>query len=801
MTSSVLPRLYRLARLQIIGYHQKGLLPRIDWNWRKLSPRIKALYVFAFLTLPGLVVFPAASQEVSEPADYFAKKVWHTVLEQKCLKCHKTGGDAEDSKFVLKDPAKDLSAAQSDSMEHNRTVFDKVSKWKEDDDWLVLLKVIDEIPHDGGEVLDRDSYQLSILRSYVRGINGEQNIKSIAAYEQGPFFEGVSMLDNARLLRRLTLSLAGRLPTSREQKAISEKPDLDTIDVLLDGILKEDAFYERLAEGFNDIFLTRGYEGVPERALSYEHFSETRNWTQKFSLSQSGNEEAQTKARYRLTDDYREAMLREPTELVKFIVRENRPFTEIVTADYWMVSPYTARGYGIYDEVSAKFKDPKTPFEYIPVRLKTLVSRDGRSDMPSESGFYPHAGLLSSFQYLMRYPTTETNRNRLRSRMFYLHFLGIDVMELAPRVNDAAAITTKYDVPTMEASDCVVCHKTIDPLSGLFQDFYVVDAKGVYGPRKDGWYEDMFRPGFEGEAIPGSEKWRSLQWLGEITAADPRFAVTMTEHVYYIMTGRKVLRAPENTEHPFYEARFRAWREQREVVDEIAETFAGSEFNLKSVFKSWAKSPFYRADGLAATVESSHREAELADVGLVRMLPPEQLERKLEAIFGEGWGRLDEQFAILYGGIDSKTVTERIGQPNGAMGAIQRMLANEMACRHVVPDFAQDPSKRRLFPGIEPHVIPGESEAGDRQIREAIAHLHRYLLGLDDAIDSPEVALTFQLFANIIADAEDGDGFEELDSNSCGRINNKRVEDSFYSLRAWRGVVTYLMRRRDFLYE
>jgi hypothetical protein len=28
-------------------------------------------------------------------------------------------------------------------------------------------------------------------------------------------------------------------------------------------------------------------------------------------------------------------------------VREDRPFTEIVTADYIMESPYTARGYGI----------------------------------------------------------------------------------------------------------------------------------------------------------------------------------------------------------------------------------------------------------------------------------------------------------------------------------------------------------------------------------------------------------------------------------------------------------------------
>ena len=37
----------------------------------------------------------------------------------------------------------------------------------------------------------------------------------------------------------------------------------------------------------------------------------------------------------------------------------------------------------------------------------------------------------------------------------------------------------------------------------------------------------MFAAGFEGEGLPASERWRSLQWLGERTARDPRFAVAM----------------------------------------------------------------------------------------------------------------------------------------------------------------------------------------------------------------------------------------------------------------------------------
>ena len=65
------------------------------------------------------------------------------------------------------------------------------------------------------------------------------------------------------------------------------------------------------------------------------------------------------------------------------------------------------------------------------MKLKALIGRNKNDHQESATGFYPHAGILSTFQYLTRYPTTETNRNRLRARMYYQHFLGVDVLELA----------------------------------------------------------------------------------------------------------------------------------------------------------------------------------------------------------------------------------------------------------------------------------------------------------------------------------------------------------------------------------
>lgn len=740
---------------------------------------------------------------------FFADEVWAKVGERNCLKCHNAKGDASESQFLLEDTARDRNT-RDDALRHNRLAFQQVAIATEEGQSRLLLKIAGALDHGGGEVLKPDSTGYRILKRFVRRASGgPDDVPAVPDYDAPPFFDRIAMLSPRRLLRRVTLSLAGRLPTEQELAAV-DKGGLKAVDAALDSVLQKDAFYERLQEAFNDILLTRGYDGNGEEVLSYDHFK-SRLWYQERDPRKAADGDKKLPYSHpemveytKLIADYREGLLREPLELITYLVRNERPFTEIVTADYTMVSPYTARGYDIFEELKDKFDDPDDPYEFIPARIPALQSRNGRQKQESETGFYPHAGLLSSFQYLKRYPTTETNRNRLRVRMYFEHFLGIDIMQLAPRVNDAAAITAKYEIPTMQAADCVVCHKVIDPIAGLYQDFYALDGKGIYGPRKDGWYEDMFSAGFETEDLPSEEQWRSLQWLGERTVRDPRFATTMVEHVWRILSGRKPLLPPEDIDDPMFSARRRAYREQRDEIEQIASRFIAADYNLKVVFKELVQSKFYRADGLAAAVNDPRRMAELDDVGVVRLLSPEQLERKIVAVFGQSWGGLKKNYTkidILYGGIDSKQITERMATPSGAMGAIQRIMANEVACRNVALDFSREPEQRHLFPNIEPTVVPSDDPSANKQIRQAIVFLHDRILGVEHAADDPEVERTFQLFTGIIEDARAHEGISGDESYYC-RVNSEtRLADPIYTYRAWRGVVTYLLRQQDFLYE
>lgn len=728
---------------------------------------------------------------------------WIKVVERVCLKCHTADGDASDSEFVLRDISRVPPAERAAAIRQNCAALAAMAASRDANGQPRLLaKATGGLEHGGGEALKPGSTELQVLADFVRTREQKparsESVKTQFDDDARSLFDGVQMISDQQLLRRCALSLVARLPRDDERSAVDER-GLEAVAPILDAMLHEDAFYERLLEGFNDILLTRGIDGNAETVLSYDHFEHTRLWYQEFSLDHVPESQRQ-RARYKLADQYREAMLREPLELIRYIVKNDRPFTEILTANYTMMSPYTARGYGLYEELKDQFRDPDDPFEFVPARVKALTHRDGKVQ-PTADGFYPHAGLLTMFQYLRRYPTTETNRNRLRARMYYQHFLGVDIMNLAPRVSDAAAIDAKYEIPTMQAAECVVCHKTIDPVAGLFQDYY--SDEGYYRPRKEGWFVDMFGPGREGIDLPEPEQWRTLQWLAEQTASDPRFAIAMVEHVYYILMGRKVLLRPDDIDDPHFAARRRAYLAQRELIDRAADRLRREGFNLKSVFKELTVSPFYRAHGLATAAEEPERRAELDDVGLVRLLGPEQIERKIAAIFGKPWGRLTDSYAILYGGIDSKEVTERLTEPSGAIGAIQRMLANAVACKNVAADFALPAGERRLFPGVELDVIPGAGDEAERRIRAAIAHLHRLVLGRDDRPDDAEVDLTYELFAGVIDEAKSLGRFEPIESYFCKSAGQEgpRDADPHYTLRAWRAVVTYLLRQPEFLYE
>jgi len=762
--------------------------------------------IFSLLVLVvGLLATPAAEPvkpvpmpvvECSVRDPFFANEVWAKVGERTCINCHTKTGDAAESAFILEE-----TTQKPEALERNLRAFTAMAASKKDGAARLLAKASGTIKHGGGNAVKPNTAEYRILERFVARVDGKDAAIEPPNFVPGPYFAGIAMASPDRVLRRVALSLAGRLPSDAE-KLVVERGGMDALKSVVENMMKEDAFFVRLREGFNDIFLTLGYPGNADDALSYDHFEKTRHWYQKEKFENLPEKERQ-RAGYTLARTYREALLREPMELITHLVRNELPFTGIVTADYIMVSPYTARGYGIFDQNKTRFKNVEDAFEYIPAQIPALKGRDGKVQ-PTAKGFYPHAGMLTMFQYLRRYPTTITNRNRLRSRMYYQHFLGVDVMALAPRVGDAAEASKRYEIPTMQAAECVVCHKTVDPIAGLFRDYF--NEEGHYGPRKGGWFADMFQPGREGTELPNEEAARTLQWLGAQTAKDPRFAVAMVEHVYYLLMGRRPLLAPQDIHDPLFTPQRRAYIEQRKAIQEIAEQFTKANFNLKVVFQSLIASPFYRADGLAEAAKHPHRRAELDDLGVVHMLTPEQLERKISAVFGKRWGRLgtdgDSKMFLLYGGIDSKEVTQRATDPSGAMGAIQRIMANDVACKNVASDFAKPAKERKLFPQIEPNIVPDDKPETEKQIRAAIVHLYEYLHGRTLAANHADVILAYELFTGIVLEARNKKGLSPRESYYCQAEPDKRAtEDPHYTVRAWRAVVTYMLRQDAFLYE
>src|SRR5262245_38817967 len=166
--------------------------------------------------------------------DYFTKEVWPKVGSALCISCHKQGGDAEESKLILRDPRKLTAHARDEALRHNREAFAKLARQKHKDQSRLLVKVTGGLDHGGGDILKPDSKGYAVLSEFVRRINAPV-VASRPVIDESklpPFFNGVVMLEPRPLLRRLTLSLAGRLPTDAEKAAITAK-GLATLPALL----------------------------------------------------------------------------------------------------------------------------------------------------------------------------------------------------------------------------------------------------------------------------------------------------------------------------------------------------------------------------------------------------------------------------------------------------------------------------------------------------------------------------------------------------------------------------------------
>ncbi|MGH1346743.1 MAG: hypothetical protein ACRBN8_34570 [Nannocystales bacterium] len=710
-----------------------------------------------------------------DPSAHFEAVLWPNVLQPQCLMCHRAEGSAARSGFVLDpddlDQSYDAATWAASSLQDGRALLD--------------IKPTGIVEHAGGVRFAEGSYPHSVILDFITHVDGDDCDDVDPPEPTGPFYEGVISTEPVPLLRKLTLALASRLPSEGELQLVQDE-GLTGVDEVLETLVNEEAFYSRVKEAFGDVLLTENYSlsSEPEYVLAYDLFP-SRGWYQE------DTEE--------FNAPYSRGMRYEPVELIAHVLREDRPFHEVVTADYMMVSPYSARGYDLHGgfdmlaSVQASFDDPEDPQEFVEARLPALRTSGGLQQT-SPTGQYPHAGVLSTFHYTYVYESSDSNRNRRRARMFYKHFLGVDIMALAPSVADAAAVTAQYDNPTMEAPECVACHDTLDPVAGLFAAYG--DTGQVHIPEVD-WHTDMVAPGFEGETIPTGERWRALQWLGERVADDPRFPVAMAEHAWYVLTQTPVATPPLDTEHPLYPARIRAYEEQRRVIEAAAEAMQGSGGDFKQAIRSLALSEAYRAEATSEVLSES-REAELEFTGAHALLTPEQLDRKYELLLGydiHGENVLSRGSDILYGGLDYRSVVERLDVPNAVMGAKMRKWANQVGCEHVPQILlGTQETPLDLFPYVDAQTTDTTA------ITDNIVHLHWLLLGRDDAADSAEVGKSLALFEAVraagLATIEADPSEAEL-PYAC-RVEGNNADPDFV-VRSWQAVMTYLLRHPEFL--
>ena len=673
------------------------------------------------------------------------------------------------------------------------------------------------------------------VADYILGSFSSQNTAQAAACVATNF----TLADEQETLYKASLNLTGELPPASVGSARAvASADLDQA---LDEILNRPGFYERLMEIYNDLLHQDKY--LPwEDALNLLDSNDwpTRKWYNDAVSSEGFEGDEKTwrdNLRNWLRKQTNEAVAREALQLIAHVVRENRPFTEILTADYTLVNAYSARAYGL--NVSG-FRRLETPpfegYENLPPELQALAQYDPTDfrevRLTIAGGDYagtpiPHAGILTSAMFLNRFPTTRTNLNRHRARMVFQFFLDTDILQI-PGARPDQAVDTESSSPTLTNPSCISCHKIMDPVASTFQNW---DEGGRYRKRRlshDGWPSDMYYRGLNGKLMPLEQYIdSSLVWLGKELVKDARFARATVKTLFTGLTGQEVL-LPPGDDVPAEDPKRVAYEAQRAHLAEVERALIESGWNLKAAVKAIIKGPFYRAKAVVGNAEK------FALVGGAQLLTPEMLDRKITAVTGYPWKdswasqtKLDKLnrggYNALYGGMNSDETTTRLRHPNGLMAAVQKRMASEVACNVLAKDFHKPVAQRLLFPHVETTTVLYDENGNylpenEALIRKNLAHLMWQLWGQKPEESAQDIDDAFSLYRSVV---DTGRAAIEAEPRNWGlkylhgacRLTrdpetgealadeDKIERDDDFALRGWQAVLNYMLADYRFLYE
>ncbi|MEQ1508231.1 MAG: DUF1585 domain-containing protein [Myxococcota bacterium] len=414
----------------------------------------------------------------------------------------------------------------------------------------------------------------------------------------------------------------------------------------------------------------------------------------------------------------RSSLFEAPVRIAERVVVEDRPYTEILTADWLMA-----------DEVlAAAWTGTDYPGDATGWREAHWV--DGR----------PQAGILSDSMLWVIYRSCGTNYSRGRAATLanvlacYDFFVGDQPIESGVDLADPAAVSDAV----LTDPACVACHGVLDGIASAipFMDDFVIQRatfpEALYDPELtgDAWTTRTGRaPAWFGTPVSGLEE------LAEVIADDPRFVACTARRTAAWFSQRTIDEVPDDE------------------VDALASAFAASGTSYRALVRSIvASEPF-------STPPTD------PDGRLLR-LRPEELSLVLEDLTGFRWvedirddccgavtgssptGPIDfltdghDGYRILLGGTDAPFVSLPT-YPTSPTAVLAIRSAAARAAAFAI-DAAYDDGETRLIDAS----VAGDGD--EPAVRAALVALHLRLFGERVAADDAPIDATWALFADVL---------------------------------------------------
>lgn len=503
-------------------------------------------------------------------------------------------------------------------------------------------------------------------------------------------------LDPAARLLRISMAVRGVRPSPEDLLAVNDDPS--RLPELVDTYLEDPRFGAVMRDLHNDALLVLAdFLVYPAGFLPKGPVADVDAYQLNRSITEA------------------------PLRLVEHVIVSDRPYSEIVTADYTLADRNVAEVWGV-------------PYDGNGEQWVTTQWQDERE----------HAGILSDPWLFQRYGSTLGNANRGRANaisraLLCTDFLARDI-EVDAEVNLADPDAVANAV--VENPSCASCHQGLDPLASFFGDwspsFVPADVDYPFDSYIPNVFADagvqMRDPSYFGQAGQG------LADLGQLIADDPRFSLCAAQRFYAYFHQVDLEAVP------------------LEDAAQLQAVLRQNDMSAKALVRA-----IVLDDAFAVSHSINEDDPDVVGVKKAR---PVALALMFEDLTGFRWRTdltefelapvdlLADSFlgyTVLLGGIDSLFVTRPSHTYSATTSLALRNLAREAANFVVDADFAlADPANRRLLRSVE------VGDTDEAVIREQLVALHQRIFSELVTADAEAIDQSYALFEAALAHSGDG---------------------------------------------